>query len=504
MHKFLKLGLLPVVFIACSSLFSCNALKKEVALITDVGDIDDGSFNQASWEAIKEYCENKEHPHTYDYYRPFADSDYARRCAIKQAVYKGAQVVVCPGFKFAYTVGVCQTEFPNTHFVLLDASTHQNDEAQTPIPVAKNTVCVCFKSEISGYLAGYAIAYDYLETDLQSSSRRLKDKYGYGFVGGDNAPGVYPYGFGFIQGVATATANFCKDHQYGIEYYPNIEIRYNYAKAYAQSDPAAVMVKSWYDSDIVKAVFACGGKLYQSITEGVKDYNRKNNFYDFEEGNAPREAARWVGVDSDQYLGLKDAHEKKTIITSALKGLSEAINTAIGYHYQGVWDDAIGGAVAYNPDGTERDREWILGLHSEFGRPDEQTPKRYEVIKKNYVGIPEATKDGSDDPNAVLRGFTKFTKGQYDNGIAQLGNNDDFVYNGDGKNLYHHDETDFPTPEGTPAFMNFDEKSDDPNMKINGRWTYEYGPYGSRKFMTFREKYLGGYPAHLLRIISVD
>ena len=510
MHKFLKLGLLPVMFIVCASAMSCNAIKKEVALITDVGDIDDGSFNQTSWEAIKNYCNNPEHPHTYDYYRPFADSDYARRCAIKQAVYKGAQIIVCPGFKFAYTVGVSQKDYPNVHFVLLDSDTHQNDDAQTPIDIEKNTVCVCFQSEISGYLAGYSIAYDYIENDF-SVERHIRDKYGYGFVGGDNAPGVYPYGFGFIQGVVAGTDAACKKHSVDIGYYPKLEFRYNYAKVYAQSDEAAAKVKSWYDDDklSIKTVFPCGGKLYQSITEGVKDYNRKNNLYDFTEGDVPREAARWVGVDSDQYAGLKDEHEKKTIITSALKGLDEAIGTALHFHYLGeeVWNSAIGGPAIVNETTHEvEQREWILGLKSQFGREDTEEPKRYDVERKNYVGIPTITKEGSD----VIRGFSRFTKALYDEEVDKI-DDDSIVYNGDGTGLYKKigdNYEPYPAPAGVPTFMNFSDESNPETRYVYAltkkRNNYNDDPDPASPMVTFREKYLCKYPGALLNITVID
>lgn len=67
----------------------------EVALVTDVGNIDDQSFNQSSWEGVVEFAEANEL--TYAYYRPTEDSTNARVESIKTAIEKGAKVVVCPG-----------------------------------------------------------------------------------------------------------------------------------------------------------------------------------------------------------------------------------------------------------------------------------------------------------------------------------------------------------------------------------------------------------------------
>ena len=41
------------------ALTSCEAKTYELALITDVGDINDKSFNQTSWEALRDYAEEK-------------------------------------------------------------------------------------------------------------------------------------------------------------------------------------------------------------------------------------------------------------------------------------------------------------------------------------------------------------------------------------------------------------------------------------------------------------
>ena len=70
----------------------------EIALVTDVGNIDDQSFNQSTWEGVKMYAEAN--GKTYNYYRPTEDSDAARVEAMKTAVEKGAKVIVCPGYMF--------------------------------------------------------------------------------------------------------------------------------------------------------------------------------------------------------------------------------------------------------------------------------------------------------------------------------------------------------------------------------------------------------------------
>ena len=68
----------------------------------DVGNIDDQSFNQGTWEGVKQFAEAN--GKTYNYYRPSEDSDEARVEAMKTAVEKGAKVIVCPGYMFGPSI----------------------------------------------------------------------------------------------------------------------------------------------------------------------------------------------------------------------------------------------------------------------------------------------------------------------------------------------------------------------------------------------------------------
>ena len=67
----------------------------ELALITDVGDIDDQSFNQFSYEGVKKYGD--ENGVTYKYYKPAEGTTDACVAAIDLAVKGGAKLIVTPG-----------------------------------------------------------------------------------------------------------------------------------------------------------------------------------------------------------------------------------------------------------------------------------------------------------------------------------------------------------------------------------------------------------------------
>lgn len=447
MKKFLKLAIVPATFLMVAMTVGCNKSTAEIALITDVGDIDDGSFNQSSWDAIKTFCNNEDHLLTHEYYRPFADSEFARALAIKQAVAKGAKVIIAPGFKFASSIGRAQIDYPQVKFVLLDSGTSNYE-----LP---NTCCVNYSPEYSGYIAGYAIAKDLTSYDLEHEGH-LHENYNYGYCGGMGYPTVFTFAYGFIQGVVRGTLDVFNEAPTP-KTQPTINFNYNYAGVFAQDDAAAARMMDWYAAG-TEVVFACGGKLYQSVTEGVKDYNRKNGYYDFKEGEAPRKAARWVGVDTDQYIGLNDDHEKKTIITSALKGLGPTIDTILDFYHRDMWEMVGTKTGSEKPDegfSTEQaaldfinDKDnnslftfypntevvkdnncyrillhtsdpnisyyynrnqvgWQLGLNSVFGNVELATERHIQLDPKDYVGIPDEQDKGDED---VLRGFYSFKK----------------------------------------------------------------------------------------------
>lgn len=321
-----------------STLSACGPRTAELALITDVGDVDDESFNQASWEAVRDYA--KANNKTYEYYRPTADSTDARVQAIQQAIQKGAKVVVCPGYLFEEAIYNVQDQYPEVNFLLLDGEPHTAD--YSTYKTAANTANVLFQEHVSGYLAGYAA---------------VKDGYTkLGFCGGMAVPAVQRFGTGFVQGIDAAAK----------EMNVQVSVNYYYAGAFAATDDATAKMKEWYQTG-TEVVFACGGKVYQSVAEGVKE----------------KAEGKWIGVDVDQVSVDPDR-----IITSATKGLRESVTSALELYYASKWAE-IGGKTAN------------LGLGSTFG----------SLEARNYVGLPTADRSWK---------FKTYTKDEYETLVSKL------------------------------------------------------------------------------------
>lgn len=256
----------------------------EIAMITDIGTIDDKSFNQGTWEAIKAYGEAN--GKTYNYYQPSAQSTEIYVERIDQAVADGAKIIVTPGYLFEEPIYIAQDKYPDVSFVLIDGNPHNADYSE--YRTEKNAVGIVFAEEQSGFLAGYAA---------------VKDGYTkLGFMGGMAVPAVVRFGYGFVQGADYAAKEM------GLT---DVTINYNYTGGFDATPEAQAMASSWYN-DGVQVIFACGGAVGNSVM-------------------AAAEAAggKVIGVDVDQ------SSESETVITSAMKGLGAAVEQALAAYYEG-------------------------------------------------------------------------------------------------------------------------------------------------------------------------
>ena len=292
----------------------------ELAFVTDVGQLKDKSFNQGTWNGVKAYA--AENGLSYKYYQP-ANGDQAtdddRYDAMKAAVEGGAKVVVCAGFMQEAALTKAATEYPDAKFIFIDG-----------YPIGLDNVApIAFKEEQSGYFAGYAVVMDGFT------------KLGFCGGGGGTNPACCRYGYGFAQGAEAAAAEL------GVE----VELKYSwqYGASFSASPELQTMAKGWYETG-TEIIFACGGSMFASITAAAAE---NDGFV--------------VGVDVDQ------SFESDTVVTSALKGLSNATKWAITKCYDGSFAD-IGGvptSLGANDD--------AVGLPTETWSFESYTVEQYEA-----------------------------------------------------------------------------------------------------------------------------
>ena len=320
----------------------------KVALTCDTGTIDDESFNQACWTAVSGYMGDD-----CQYYIPEADaSDEDRETMIRQAVNDGADVIVCVGYLYGASLAWAADQYPDVKFIAVDVT--QGDIGTDSIPA--NCYCITFKEEQAGYLAGYAIVKD--------------GKTKLGFLGGMAVPAVIRYGYGYVQGADAAAQ----------ELGTNIDINYFYGGQFYGDANITSRMEGWY-SNGTQVVFACGGGIYTSAVEAAL----KSNGY-------------VIGVDVDQnYIGVNGVADGSfaynPFITSAMKGLTEAVNTALSDIEAGDWSDI----AASNGNFGLEDGDYIgLPTDADSWNFETFTTDEYEALKSK-IKSGEITVDNSSD-----------------------------------------------------------------------------------------------------------
>ena len=315
---------------AASTGFDYNAIpnemtaedgKYQVAFITDVGQLMDKSFNQGTWEGVKRYA--TENGKAYKYYQPAngdAATDDDRYDAMKAAVDNGAEIVVCAGFLQATALEVAAKEFVDTKFVFIDGWALG----------LENVMAIDFQEEQSGYLAGYAA--------VKEGYTRL------GFTGGGGGanPACCRFGYGYVQGAQAAAAEL------GV----NVEMNYSweYGASFSASAELQTMLNGWYTNG-TEVIFACGGSMCQSAfaAAGAND-------------------GAVIGVDVDQ------SGESDYVITSAMKGLAEAVMVACDTFYKGEWA-SVGGSCT-----TLGAKDDAVGLPTATWSMEKFTVEQYNAL----------------------------------------------------------------------------------------------------------------------------
>ncbi len=306
---------------------SSSGEEMNIAMVTDSGDITDQSFNQTTYEASKAWAD--ENGVEFNYYKPESDSDEARNASIDQAIANGANVIVLPGYMFAASVVEQPELYPDVKFIALDVGPgdilekgvgegydyNPDNWDVTEYYNTDNVYCCTYQEEISGYMAGYAAV-----------------KMGYkhlGFLGGMSVPAVMRFGYGYVQGADEAAKELGITDEVSVEYVYG-------GQFYGDADITAYM-DTWYNSNGVEVVFACGGGIYTSAAEA-----------------AVKTGGKVIGVDSDQ-APIIDEYQEGLTVTSAMKGLAVTVDTVLTDIAAGNWSDYVGkidtlGLVSETPE----------------------------------------------------------------------------------------------------------------------------------------------------------
>ncbi len=319
-------------------------------LITDVGTIDDKSFNQGAWEGLEMYA--KEVGVKANYIQPLDQSDADYTTAISQAVDAGAEIIVTPGFLFGNVVLQAQEKYPDVKFVLVDSTPNNGAEGDAYVEeTADNTVSILYKEEQAGFLAGYAAVKEGF-TNL-------------GFMGGMAVPAVVRFGYGYAAGADYAAKEMGVD----------VTLKYTYLNSFGPDPQFVTMAGSWYNEG-VEVIHAAAGGAGNSVMA------------------AAEEADKWmIGVDIDQ----KD--ESPKVLTSAMKNLKLSVYDAVKGAFEGEWQ---GGEVLNL--GVEHEG---VQISDDFSRFENFTEADYEAVYQALIDDADGlasnipTLETTDDPSTL-------------------------------------------------------------------------------------------------------
>ena len=306
--------------------------------------LDDGSFNQGAQDGILRFA--ADFPGTInDFMQPHEASDEARLNVIEMAIDAGANVIVLPGFHFENALYEAQDLFPDTMFILLDASPRNPETGE--VRVEANVAAIHYAEEQSGFLAGYAAVIE--------GYRDL------GFLGGLPVPAVVRFGSGFVQG-----AEFAAEYL-GLEA-GEVTIHFEYLGGFGPSPENQATAGAIFASG-TEVIFVAAGGAGNSVMAA-----------------AEASGASVIGVDVDQYW------QSETVITSALKGLEVSVYDLLAGFAQG----QFGGGSELRFEASNNG----VGLAMDTARLQNFTQDQYDSIFTQLANG-EISVDGNSAPDFV-------------------------------------------------------------------------------------------------------
>lgn len=238
----------------------------KVGLVTDIGGVEDQSFNQSSWEGLNRAKEDFNIE--INYLSSSTDADYAPN--IETFVDEDYDLIISVGFLLADATRAAAEANPDIMFAIID------DSSCADLP---NVSCLTFKAEQCSYLVGYVAGL-------------MTEKDNIGLVIGMATDTMHPFGYGYCAGAIDAN--------------PDITIQMADANNFGDPATGSTLTTNFVTNGADVVFHAAGATGTGVISE------------------AQAKGIMAIGVDSDQsYLA------PETIITSAMKRVDNAVYATV-------------------------------------------------------------------------------------------------------------------------------------------------------------------------------
>ena len=249
----------------------------KIGLITDVGGVNDGSFNQSAWEGLQRA--EAELGVEVNYLESATDADYVPN--IETFVDEEYDLIISVGYMLADATKAAAEANPDVKFAIIDDATIELD----------NVSCLMFKQEQASYLVGYVAG-------LMTESNNI------GFVIGMANDNMNLFGYGYCAGALDAN--------------PDVTIQQFNANTFADLATGKTNANTAITNGADIVFHAAGGTGL-----GVIEACQEAGVYA-------------IGVDSDQ-----SSIAPNTIITSAMKRVDNAVYDAVESLIAGTMESVI-------------------------------------------------------------------------------------------------------------------------------------------------------------------
>ena len=307
----------------------------KIGMVTDVGGVNDGSFNQSAWEGLQRAAEN--FGCEVKYIESKGDADFVPN--IESFLDEDYDLIICTGYVMADAVRDAAELNPDQKFAIVDDASNADLD---------NVTCMMFEQEQASYLVGLAAGYT-TESNVV------------GFVVGQANETMNSFGYGYLAGVLDAN--------------PDATILQYNANSFGDASAGKTAVNTMVTKGADVVFHAAGGTGL-----GVIDGCKENGIWA-------------IGVDSDQ-----SPLAPETILTSALKRVDNACYDAtkkaiLGTLEGGVatYDLAAGGVdIAPTTDNLSKDvLEKIEKAKKDIIAGDLVVPKNQEEFEEKYGDVYE-------------------------------------------------------------------------------------------------------------------
>lgn len=314
------------LLVGCNNKMEDNSGAYKIGMVSDIGGVNDESFNQSTWEGLQQAQEKYGQDKVQvKYVESTQEADYVQN--IETFVEEDLDLIIGVGYKMADAIEEAANNYPDKQFAIIDHSYENQPE---------NITSLIYEDNTASYLAGLVAA-------KKTETNKVA------FIGGMKSVTLDKFEYGFRAGVKAAN--------------PKCEVSVRYANSFTDSALTKSIANQMH-KDGVDVIFTAAGAAGTGAIEAAKENNKMA-----------------IGVDIDQ-----SPLAPNNIITSTVKNINVSIVNLVGEivngNYQGgqvIINTLASGGVGLSDTTKDNVSQDILDYI------DEQSAK----IKSGEIIVPE-------------------------------------------------------------------------------------------------------------------